>query len=248
MTSDQFKAVLVDDEIGALNNLKNLIRDHLPQIEIVGASQTVPEAVEVVRLKRPDFVFLDIQIGARLGFEVLDQTADLSYQVVFTTAYSQYAINAIRYAAADYLLKPIGPDDLIGCMNRINSRNHNSPGIGEINSILKSEKRESIIIPDTNSYHITKVADIVRCESDSSYTTFFLIDGSSITASNPMKYFESMLPESDFFRIHKSHLVRKEYIQKVGKGESGFVEMEGGKQVPISRRRKQMFMQWLRGV
>ena len=244
--TDMASIFIVDDEKGAIETIRYLLPVAFPEGIVLGSAQTVADAVHGIRELEPDIVFLDVQIGEDLGFSVLDQTAGLDFKVVFTTAYSEYAIRAIRYSAADYLLKPLGPAKLKECMERIMGREESTfPTVQTIRNVL-ADGQSSMIIPDLNGYNVLQVGEIIRCESDNNYTRFCLRDGRKLIATSPLKYYERLLPEHLFFRIHKSHMIQRKYVRRVDKGEGGLVEVEGGDKLPISRRRKPAFWDWLR--
>lgn len=237
---------IVDDEPGAIETILNLLPIAFPEGKVVGTAHTVADAVLGIEDLEPEIVLLDIQIGNELGFSVLDQTAGMGFQVVFTTAYSEYAIRAIRYSAADYLLKPIGPVELKECIGRVLSRDQAAfPPMETIRNVI-SDEQSSMIIPDLNGYNVISVGEIVHCESDNNYTRFHLEDGRNLLATSPLKYYEELLPGQVFFRIHKSHLIQRKFIRRVEKGKGGLVEMDGGEKLPVSRRRKPAFWEWLK--
>lgn len=237
---------IVDDEAGAVETILNLLPVAFPEGKVVGMAHTMADAVHGIRDLEPDIVFLDIQIGDELGFSVLDQTQGMDFQVVFTTAHSEYAIRAIRYSAADYLLKPIGPGELKECIGRILSRDPAIfPPVQTIRNVL-ADQQSSMIVPDLNGYNVLRVGEIVHCESENNYTRFYMEDGRNLLATSPLKYYEKLLPGQLFFRIHKSHLIQRKYIRRVEKGDGGLVEMEGGEKLPVSRRRKPAFLEWLK--
>lgn len=240
------KIFIVDDEAGAVETILNLLPVAFPGGKVVGRAHSVADAVIGIREWEPDIVFLDIQIGDELGFSVLDQTVGMDFQVIFTTAHSEYAIRAIRYSAADYLLKPIGPVELKECIGRVLKKDPAiSPPVETIRSVL-ADQQSSMIIPDLNGYNVLRVGEIVHCESENNYTRFYLENRRNLLATSPLKYYEKLLPGQDFFRVHKSHLIQRKFIRRVEKGDGGLVEMVGGEKLPVSRRRKPAFWEWLK--
>lgn len=236
---------LVDDEVKAIQTLQQQITDYLPQLSVVGTAQTVDEAVAGILATQPDLIFLDVQIADRLGFEVLDQTAFLAYKVIFTTAHSDYAIQAFRYAAADYLLKPIGPNDLHQSITRVFNPANPVANTVQMASVLQDSSRESILISGQTEYVLAQVSQIVRCESESNYTRILLKGLAPIVASQPIKEYEKMLPSSRFFRVHKSHLVNRAFIQRIKKMDDGEIVLTNGERIPLARRRKSDFLKWV---
>jgi len=240
-----WKTFIVDDEIRAIESLRNQIGEYLPQLSIVGTARSVPEAVTGILDTKPDLVFLDVQIGDALGFEVLNQTSFLGYKVIFTTAHSQYAIEAIRYAAADYLLKPIGPNDLYQSLKRLSNPLNPTPNKAEMAQVLQDVSRESVLISGQTEYVLAQVKQIIRCESESNYTRIVLEGLPPIVASQPIKEYARLLPGNRFFRVHKSHLVNRSFIQRIKKMEDGEIVLSNGELIPLARRRKTDFLQWI---
>ena len=231
------KALVVDDESKAREILGLLIKAHVPEIPEVRLAASGNEATGLLKEFVPDLVFLDIRMPAMNGFEWLGSLSERPFDVIFTTAYDQYAIQAIRYSAFDYLLKPIDPEDLRNSIKRYllqpdgNKRNYDNL----LYNVSQTDPRQFRLTIATNegTYYLNP-EDIMRCEADGNYTHFYLQTGKHIMASRPLGYFGSLLPESLFIRCHKSHLVNSRWIEVITEKK---IQLKDGTDVDVSRRR-----------
>jgi two-component system, LytTR family, response regulator len=240
------KAVIIDDESRGRATLQNLIGKYCPQVEICGEADGVTSGIELIVKTKPELVFLDVQMGDGSGFDLLENISNPSFRLIFVTAYDQYAIRAFRFSAIDYLLKPVNPDELVNAVKRATGTNPLAEVSKKLDVLLSNRSGlEKIALASTEGIHLMKVRDIVRCESDSNYTTIFLCGGQKIVATKTLKEFDEILTPLNFFRIHQSHLVNLDYIVKYNKTEGGSVVMEDGNELPIARRRKDEFVDFL---
>ena len=241
-----FKAVIIDDESKARNALKNLIAKHCSNIVVVAEADCVKAGIETINANFPDIVFLDVQMPDGTGFDLLEQLGDVDFKVIFASAYDKFAIQAFRFSAIDYLLKPVEPDMLIEACSKLTGDNR----ITEINKKLEvllnnRNSFEKIALPTLDGINFVNIKEIIRCESDNNYTNIFLTGGRKFIVSKTLKEFDEMLSPFNFFRIHKSHLINLNYLQKYNKGEGGYVIMEDGSELEVSRRRKDDFIRAL---
>lgn len=238
------RAVIVEDEKRSRETLFGLLKMYCKNVEIVGEAENVQEGLMLIRQQSPDVVFLDIQMPDGSGFKLLELIEDIKFDVIFTTAYDQFAIKAIRYSALDYLLKPIYPDDLIRAVKKaeknkqILKSNENIKVLLE-NINLPPAESPKIILSTSEKINVVKVDDIVRCESDNYYTMFFFTNGKRLLVSKTLKEQEELLSGHNFIRPHKSHLVNVKYIKSYIKSDGGMILMENGSKVPVSRRKKE---------
>lgn len=238
-------ALIVDDEEGARESLSNLLARYAPDIEVLGTASNVKDAKRMIDLNEPDVVFLDIEMPFASGFDLLKSYAEVPFDVVFVTAYDQYAVQAIKCSALDYLLKPVDPDELIAVVEHI--KNHQAPiQAKQVDALMQNMENRNelriIAIPDRTGYEFVKLDDILRLESDGNYT-FFHIDGKKkILSSKTLSEYADWLEGHKFIRIHRSHLVNTQFIQKYEKGDGGFVLMKDGTKVEVSRRKKNDFL------
>lgn len=246
MTS--IRALIVDDEDLARKNLEVLLHDYCPQVRVLGAVGNAREARRFLADNSIDVMFLDIEMPNGSGFELLESLADdIDFRVVFTTAYHEHALRAFRVNAADYILKPINPTELEAAMARV------APDAGpqhreRVASIVKAiknphEQLTKIALPTMEGLQFVAFDDIAYCESHDNYTQFHLVDGKRIMVSKTIKFFEDLLDEARFFRIHRSNIINLKYIERYVKGEGGYVVLKQGARIPVSRRRKDAFLE-----
>ncbi|TCI84824.1 LytR/AlgR family response regulator transcription factor [Tenacibaculum sp. M341] len=234
-------AVIVEDMIDALQLLKSDLETRHPEIEIINTAQSVVEAAKVLRKKQPDILFLDIMLGDGTGFDILEIFPDLKSKIIFVTASDEYAIRAFKFAAIDYVLKPYGYEDLDLAINRAKEQiQPNKESLTILKETLSAPEKK----PDKISLHtldkiiIVSLDDIIRCESDSNNTIFYLQDKRKIFVTKTLKYFSDMLKSYDFLRIHQSHLVNLQCISAFIKTDGGYLMLKNGENVPVSVRKK----------
>ena len=242
---NMLRAVIVEDELRSRETLLGL---YCKNLEVIGEAENVQEGLQLIQKSKPDVVFLDIQMPDGSGFKLLEQIENLNFDVIFTTAYDQFAIKAIRYSALDYLLKPIYPDDLVVAVNKAEKNKQIQKSNSNIKVLLDNINRPpaeppKIILSTTEKINVVKVDEIVRCESDNYYTMFFFTNGKRLLVSKTLKEQEELLGEHNFIRPHKSHLINVKYIKSYLKTDGGVILMEDGSRVPVSRRKKEHIME-----
>jgi two-component system LytT family response regulator len=251
--------VIVDDEKRSRSFLKGHINTFCPGLKIVGEAESVSSAVKMIRNLNPALVFLDIKMPDGTGFDVIeqlrkeDENESLQFKIIFTTAFDQYAIKAIKFSALDYLLKPIDPDELVAALKKIKpefpqkSINENIDVL--INNVkLLSDSNKKIALNTSNKTYIYKIDEIVRCESSGSYTIFYIKNSEPILISKSLGETEDLLKGHQFERIHKSHLINLNYLRTFIKSDGGFVEMENGDKIPVSNRKREHLTQLLKAL
>jgi two-component system LytT family response regulator len=195
-------------------------------------------------------VFLDIEIGEQTGFQMLDQLPSINFQLIFTTAYSEFAIKAFRYHAIDYLLKPIEPKQLIAAIEKAGQSHQTQQiqqQINELRQAMSSGQSEKVIVPTMEGLNFIKIESIIHVAGSANYSTFHLDNGDKIMASKNLKYYEDLLPSEFFYRVHQSHLVNIRFIKKVVTYEGYAVELEEGISVPLAKKRKEELLNLLKG-
>ncbi|PRA92490.1 DNA-binding response regulator [Chryseobacterium sp. MYb7] len=239
-------AVIVDDESINISNLQSLLTRHCPLIKIVGTANSVDEACAVILKVNPDVVFLDIEMPQKNGFELLKYFKKPSFDIVFVTAYDFYGIQAIKFSALDYLLKPINIDELKTTVEKIelsitNKSHHRR--LSNIVELLENKlplDHKKIALPSQKETLFVPVQSILRCESSNNYTTFYLTDETVHVISKPIYEYEEMLKPFGFMRCHQSHLVNKRHVISILNEDSGYLILACTHQkIPISRQRKQ---------
>ncbi|MCT4622873.1 MAG: LytTR family DNA-binding domain-containing protein [Schleiferiaceae bacterium] len=249
------KALIIDDEENSQASLKGKLELFCPEIEEIALAGNVADAVESVRANTPDVIFLDVNLAGESGFEVLERLKEEGLdtpEVVFTTAHDEYAIKAIKFSAIDYLLKPIDAEELVKAIRKIEAKKEMSPGT-QLNVLLEnfrqaSDSPKKMVIPSSDGMHILRVSDIMRCESSSNYTQFFLNTGKVLLASKTLKEFDNMLTDYNFERIHKSHLVNMNYVKKYMQSDGGYLVMDDGSQIPVANRKKEQLLSMLKSM
>ncbi len=245
MAEKPFSVIIVDDESGARAIIKRFLAEHFPEIIVAGEASGISEALHLLKEHNIDLLFLDIEMKDGTGFELLDRIPELSFNVIFTTAHDEFAVKAFRYNAIDYLLKPIDPDEFTQAIEK--AMIHDSSDILQrrFAQLLKTTKEKSferITLATSTGHVFTKTQDITRLETYGNYSFVYLANGDRLLVSRNLKEFEEMLPEPDFFRIHQSHIVNTLFVKKVIKDDGDHVVMTDGVKIPISRRRKEEFM------
>jgi two-component system, LytTR family, response regulator len=242
----QLKAILVDDELSSLQNLKHKLEEFCPGIRIVAQAQQPEEAILLIRDHKPDVIFLDIEMPRMNGFRMLDELGEFDFDIIFTTAYNHYAVDAIRISAFDYLTKPIAIKDLQNAVERLIKQRHlaTREKLDVLRQSLSENKtqEDKIAIPTSDGMEFLTIRNIVHIESSTNYSKVFLKEGKPILVTRLLKDFEDMLLPYRFFRVHNSHLVNLNYIQKYIRGEGGQVIMQNGDAIDVSRRKKEEFL------
>lgn len=245
----EIKAIIVDDEQHCIDALKTMLQKKCPEVTVLAGVNSVTDAKQVIDELQPDLVFLDVEMPHENGFELLKRYDKVVFDVIFTTAYEQYALKAIKFNALDYLLKPFSVQDLQEALRKYHERRLNKPdaGIAPLEVFLQNMKtmqqtNKKIALPTINGLVFMPVQNIVRCESTGNYTKIFFTDRKQLLVSKPLKEFEELLTDVDFFRIHNSHLINLQQMESYIQGEGGFALMSDGTQVEVSRRRKADFL------
>jgi len=239
------KALIVDDEPKARENLEILLHDFVEGVEVVALCENISEAVEAVKLHSPDVVFLDIQLQRETGFDLLTKIKEVNFEVIFTTAYTEYAIKAFKFSAIDYLLKPIDIDELKKATAKVEKRVNNNMA-GRLTQLVQNLKHGSnenykIALPTLDGLVFVKISDILYCEASSNYTQIFTNEEKYLV-SKTLKEYDDLLSDHNFFRIHNSYLININSIKKYVKGEGGYVVLNNDTSLDVSKRKKEAFL------
>ena len=230
----QYTAIVVDDETNNRENLITLLGKYCPQIQVIGEAASVAEAREVIRKTTPEVVFLDIEMPGGNGFDLLC-SGDVTYKVIFVTAYDSYAIQAIKFSALDYLLKPIDKDELVKAVSRIDSGDSSQEErLKNLDDFINQEDKK-IALSLSDEIRLLALNDIVRLQADNNYCRFILASGEEILASKNLGHFYDMLKDQGFSRVHQSHLINKNKLDRFLKKDGGFLVMNNGDEIPVSR-------------
>lgn len=239
-----YKAVIVDDELDAIESIKLILSENFDSIEVVGTAQSVEDARRTILTTDPDIVFLDIEMPGGSGFEVLEGIPQRNFSVIFVTAYNQYAIKAFKYSAVDYILKPIDIDEFVNAVSKVKHQNNNKVN-DKINLLLeniKSSKPDKIALSTSESIEFVRIAEIVQIQAEGSYSTLKLLDQTELVVSKNLGEFESLLEDHLFYRPHQSHLINLLHVRKVMRLGNEIV-MDDGSIAFLSRRKKNQFLE-----
>jgi two-component system LytT family response regulator len=240
-------AILIDDEEKSIQTLHQMLSLFCPNVQIIGEAKDVKTGVELLQIVKPDIVFLDIQMPDGNGFDLLRKLSNTNFHLIFTTAYDQYALRAIKFNALDYLLKPIDVEELKTAVAK--ALKLQKPKNEEVNNLLsnlnKNPEEHKIVLSTSEGMHIIKVKSIIRCQADDYYTNFYLDDGRRIMISKTLKENEELLNGHNFIRPHRSHLVNMAYIKRYVKSDGGYIILSDGTKVPVSRRKKEVIINYL---
>jgi two-component system LytT family response regulator len=244
------RTILVDDEVDSIRVLQRLLETCCPKVNIIGTANGVDTALELIRETKPDLVFLDIEMSQGNAFDLLNQLLPLTFQVIFVTAFDNYAIRAFKYSAVDYLLKPVDIDDLVNAVSRV--REKPEPGdLAEQMRILLNNvgvlqlSQQKMAIPTISGLNFVPVQDILRFEAKGNYTVIYLANSEPVMATRTIRDYEEVLPEAVFCRIHSSHIINLSRIEKYQKGRGGSVLMEDGTVIEVAARRRDEFLRRL---
>lgn len=243
-------AVIIDDELHARQTIKAILLARKSEIEIIGEAENVADAVKIIKSLQPQILFLDIDMPDGNGFSVLKQIDYRNYKVIFITAYQEYAIQAIKFSAFDYILKPVNPVELLkavsNCIAEELAQNLSAKYDAFFSNFNQQQTRsKKIVLKTSERMHVVELAHIIRCEADNAYTTFFLNNGSSVLVSKGLKHFEEMLGSMNFLRVHQSHLINLEYISYFNRQDGGSIVMADNSSVPVSTLKRQALLQYL---
>jgi len=237
-------AVIIDDEQKCIETLSILVKMHCPEVIVDAVCQSGADGIAAISMHKPDVVFLDIEMPRMNGFEMLEKFDKISFHVVFTTAYNQFAIKAFKYSAINYLLKPIDPDDLKATVNRIKELK-SEPFREQFEILLKNiqgtGKPQRIALSTGDGLVFINTGEIMYCHSESNYTHVHLINGEKYLLAKSLKEFEDTLSGNDFFRVHNSYLINLNQIKKFIRSDGGYVIMNDGTQITIARARREEF-------
>ena len=243
------KTILVDDEPRGLSALQRLLEFNCPDVEIIGLCSSAEEAKEKINQLKPELVFLDIAMPEKNGFDLLNEIDPINFEIIFVTAHNDFMLQAFRFSAVDYLLKPVENDLLVDAVNRAATRIGDKTSNGTLETLLYNFRQKEgvqkmkICITSLKGFQVVNLSDILYCEASSNYTNFHFTNRPVICASKPIHEFEELLADCNFIRIHKSCVVNLEHVKEYIRGEGGTVILSNGKELEVSRRKKEAFIE-----
>lgn len=239
------KALLIDDEQPNLDNLQALLKTYCPQVNVCGTALNAEAAKRLLYNEQPDLLFLDIQMPQQNGFDFLRSLPEYNFEVIFVTAYDQYVLQALRFAAVDYLLKPVDINELQAAVERafkqrrLKEQNQLLHNLMQVLKSGQNQEEPRIALATAKETRFVKTNEIIRCESSNNYTTFYLADGETLLVCKPIYAYDDVLTQYGFIRCHQSHLVNKPFIKSWKKEFGDFLLLTDGSEVPISRGKKE---------
>jgi two-component system, LytTR family, response regulator len=238
------KAVIVDDEFNSREGIITILENNFQSIKIVAQADSVISGIEIIKKHKPDLLLLDIDLPDGTSFEILRAIDYSKTKIVFITAFHDYAIQAIKFSAFDYILKPLKASELIATVNRVIEETLETNYTDKFDAIFSNfnsvhPELKKIVLKTSDKIHVVNINDIIHCQADNTYTTFFLLSGRKIIVSKSIKRYEEMLSSHGFMRVHQSHLINLNYIQHLNKQEGGILVMSDNSQIPVSNQQKQ---------
>lgn len=246
------RSIIVDDEKLSRNTLKKLLELHCPDVEVVAECEDAASAALQVETLSPDLVFLDVAMPGKNGIEFLKDRSAINFEVIFVTAHDKYVLQAIRFAAVDYLSKPVEEQQLIiaiaNAKKRIQSKSANQHMETFLHNMQQKANQQEmqLCVPSVKGFQVIRISDIIYCEADNTYTNIYLLNNQKLMASRPLLDYETLLMDSSFVRIHKSYLINIKHLKEYQKGEGGIAIMSNGKQLDVSRRKKEFFITYMK--
>ncbi|MCB0496446.1 MAG: response regulator transcription factor [Cyclobacteriaceae bacterium] len=239
-------ALLVDDEIHFIETLK-AICSKIEDIKVVGEARSVKSGIAAIKQHKPDVVFLDVEMDDGTGFDLLRSIEQIDFHVVFVTAHDKYAIEAFRFSALDYLLKPIISSELFSTIAKLRDKLNKEKLSEQVSVFLQNmatpKQPNKIVLKESDAIHVVNVEEILYCEAGGSYTTFLLSDGRKITVSQNLKEYEDLLGSTGFLRVHRAYLVNLSKIKKLDKSDGGILILTGDVSLPVSVRKRDALIQ-----
>lgn len=244
------KSIIIDDEPNSRDVLKNMLNDFFPEVQVLKLVDNATEGIKAIKLYKPDVVFLDVEMPGGNGFKVLEAFPEPAFKVIFTTAYSEYALKALKLSALEYLLKPINVEELQTAVEKAKIRQSEvqNKKLRLLEGYLgpNGGQYRQIALPVSDGYDLIELNDIIRCESDRNYTRFYLTGKESILVARTLGEYEELLHDAGFCRVHNSNLINLRHVKKYIRGKKGQVLMTDGTYVDVASRRKDDFLNAIR--
>ncbi len=238
---------LIDDESAVRETIRTIMLHYYPETEITEAT-SVASGLELIASFNPHLIFLDVEMSDGTGFDLLTRLESPEASVVFVTAHDQYAVKAFKFSALDYILKPVDPSEIAAVVERIIS-NQNTSEKTKIEALLQNEESKNfdkIVLSDNSNIHLVNVDEIISCQAIGNYTHFFLSKKREVVISKTLKYYDVLLKERNFIRVHQSYLINLNHLERYDKRDGGEVVMKDGRSIPVASRKKDLLLEVLR--
>lgn len=247
------RALVIDNEAAIRESVMDLVNTFCPDVSELSSAISVVSGLEKIKKFKPDLVFLDVELGDGTGMELLSNIEDISFDVIFITAHNKYAVDAFRLSAIDFLLKPINPEDLVSAVKKVIEKKEQNILFNQLKILNESYKAAAlsdrkIVLKDSESIFFVNIKEIIRCESDGPYTTFYLLNKEKIIISKTIKEYDELLAPFGFLRTHQSHLVNSYYIKRFDKNDGGVLVLEDNNLVPVAQRKKDSILSYLKNM
>ena len=245
---DKITAIIVDDEQDSRETLRNYIAKYCPQVELLEEASNIIEARASILKHQPQLVFLDIEMPHGNAFDLLEQWGEINFEIIFITAFSQYAVQAFNLSAAHYLLKPVDIEELENAVTAVESLLSQKEKLSRAQILLENmaalhSQNRKLVLPMMEGFEVVKMSEILYCEADDNFTCFYFIDGQKKLICRNLKFYEKALDPFGFFRVHRSHIVNLDFVKRYIKGKGGSVVLENGKEIVVSNNKKEGLIQ-----
>jgi len=245
------RTLIIDDEASGRNTLKAYTEKYCPQIEIVGMGADIITAEALIKKEKPDLVFLDIEMPRGTAFDLIDKLDAISFDIIFVTAYSEYAVRAFNLSAAYYLLKPVDIDELIVAVIKVTEQQTVDHTIDRTSVLIDNLKianaqHRKVVIPLMDGFEVVRLQDVIYLIADDNFVHFKMINGRSIMVCRSLKFYEKQLSDAGFLRIHRSHMINLDYVKRYHKGKTGSVTMIDDKELDIAQSKKTTFLEFFK--
>ncbi len=252
MQKSEIKAVIIEDEVVSRETLINYLEKYCPDVRVVGEAGNIEQGKKAINQFAPDLVFLDVEMPFGNGFDLLEELESINFELIFVTAFSNYALKALNMSASYYLLKPIDIDELIAAVDKVrdnlsNKERLSSAQILKDNLHVSENRLKRIVLPELEGFEVAQLKDILYCRANDNLTDFHFLNGKKKTICKTLKYFDEILGQSGFLRIHKSLLINLEHVTGYKRGKGGYAQMSNGHELEIAVRRKQDFLEKFAG-
>jgi two-component system, LytTR family, response regulator len=245
------RTIIIDDEKHVVDSIELLLNDYCKDVCIIGKCTSYEEGIRLLSTEKPDLLLLDIEMPFGTGFDLLEKFTDISFEVIFITAFSQYALKAIKYSALDYILKPVDIKELKAAIKKVMERKNRFQTKRNYETLfenLKSQVPTKLAIPISDGMEYLNINDIIRLEADGRYSTIYTKDKTSFFVTRNLGEFEELLSNHQFFRVHNSFLININYVKKISRIDGGIVEMTDASHIPISRSKKNDFLNRMKEI
>jgi len=241
------KTIIIEDEENSRLILSDTLHEHFPNIQVIATCKSNSEAKSAIEELKPDLVLSDIELKHESVFTMLQQLSNIDFEIIFITGYDRYAIQAIKFSALDYLLKPFSKNELAEAIQHYEQKQHKKQSTQQFDALFHNLKNfqkdlKKIALPTANGLTVFTLNEIVYCQAEINYTHFFLVTKNKILGTKTLKEYEELLNEYDFIRVHKSNLINLHHVKNYSRGEGGTVTMSNGDVVEVSRRKKEEFL------